>query len=153
MRPDSSPTALETVLSYHDQTKHHPDRAARSLGYMDWATQPDPFRRYDGAELLLLDEIPPTPEPFYDTVFWPEGSESRAVDRASVSQCFYDSLALSAWKELGAARWSLRVNPSSGNLHPTEGFLLAGPIAGMSDAPATYALTIAAWACSSNSMG
>src|SRR5437016_11302735 len=25
-----------------------------SLGYMDWAKQPDPFRRYDGAPLVRL---------------------------------------------------------------------------------------------------
>ena len=27
---------------------------ARSLGYMDWANQPDPFRRYEGAPLIRL---------------------------------------------------------------------------------------------------
>ena len=36
----------------------------------------------------------------------------------------YDGLALSAWKEAGGTRWALRVNPSSGNLHPTEAYLL-----------------------------
>jgi len=25
-----------------------------SPGYMDWATQPDPFRRYQGADLVRL---------------------------------------------------------------------------------------------------
>ena len=43
-----------------------------------------------------------------------------------VSRLFEDSLALSAWKEHRGHRWSLRVNPSSGNLHPTEGYLLCG---------------------------
>jgi SagB-type dehydrogenase family enzyme len=105
---------------------------------MDWSTQPDPFRRYVGAELLRLDQVPPTPEPFYDAVFRPEETEPRLVDRASVSQLFYDSLSLSAWKELGASRWSLRVNPSSGNLHPTEGYLLAGPISDLTVAPGLY---------------
>lgn len=131
-------TGLETVLAYHERTKHHLDSYARSLGYMDWDTQPDPFRRYDGAEILFLEEVPPTPEPFYDNVYWPGATEPRPVDRASVSQFFYDSLALSAWKEFGPSRWSLRVNPSSGNLHPTEGYLLAGAIPGLSDTPALY---------------
>jgi len=52
-----------------------------------------------------------------------------------VSQLFQDSLALSAWKQAGGARWSLRVNPSSGNLHPTEGYLIAGPIDGLAPKP------------------
>ena len=34
------------------------------------------------------------------------------------------SLGLSAWKEHGPDRWSLRCNPSSGNLHPTEAYVL-----------------------------
>jgi SagB-type dehydrogenase family enzyme len=138
MKPTPSLTDLDTVLTYHERTKHHHGHYARSLGYMDWATQPDPFRRYEGADLLRLDEIPPTPEPSYDTVFWPRMTEARPVDRASVSQLFYDSLALSAWKEVETSRWSLRVNPSSGNLHPTEGYLLSGPIPGLSVTPGLY---------------
>jgi SagB-type dehydrogenase family enzyme len=55
----------------------------------------------------------------------------RPVNRATISQLFFDSLALSAWKTTGQVRWSLRVNPSSGDLHPTEGYLIAGPITGL----------------------
>ena len=54
---------------------------------------------------------------------------------------FQDALALSAWKQAGSSRWSLRVNPSSGNLHPTEGYLVAGPIAGLHPRPAVYHYT------------
>ena len=32
---------------------------------------------------------------------------------------------LSAWKQYGPNRWSLRCNPSSGNLHPTEAYLIS----------------------------
>ena len=46
---DASPE--EVVVAYHERTKHHFYRFAASLGYMDWATQPDPFRRYAGADL------------------------------------------------------------------------------------------------------
>lgn len=34
------------------------------------------------------------------------------------------SMGLSAWKQYGASRWALRVNPSSGNLHPTEVYVV-----------------------------
>jgi SagB-type dehydrogenase family enzyme len=57
------------------------------------------------------------------------------VDRPTISQFFYDSLALSAWKAIQESRWSLRVNPSSGNLHPTEGYLISGAIPGLFDGP------------------
>ena len=44
----------ETVVAYHERTKHHFHRYAAALGYLDWATQPDPFRRYAGADLVRL---------------------------------------------------------------------------------------------------
>jgi hypothetical protein len=47
-------SAKETVVAYHERTKHHYGRFAASIGYMDWATQPNPFRRYDGASLVHL---------------------------------------------------------------------------------------------------
>ena len=43
-----------TALEYHEATKHHFNRFARSAGHLDWATQPDPFRRYGGAPLITL---------------------------------------------------------------------------------------------------
>ena len=33
-------------------------------------------------------------------------------------------MGLSAWKQYGHSRWALRVNPSSGNLHPTEAYVV-----------------------------
>src|SRR5207249_547343 len=97
---------------------------------------PDPFRRYLRAVRVPLDHIVPGDLPLYDDIFLEEDRIAPApVDRRSVSQLFYDSLALSAWKQAGAARWALRVNPSSGNLHPTEGYLLCGGIAEISPGP------------------
>ena len=36
-------------------------------------------------------------------------------------------MGLSAWKRAGTNRWSLRINPSSGNLHPTETHVVLSP--------------------------
>ena len=47
-------SAEEMVVAYHERTKHHVQRYAAALGYMDWATQPDLFRRYSGAYLVRL---------------------------------------------------------------------------------------------------
>ena len=43
----------EVQIAYHERTKHHFHRYAAALG-LDWATQPDPFRRYIGADLVRL---------------------------------------------------------------------------------------------------
>ena len=50
---------LDGVLRYHQATKHHFSRFARSLGYLDWANQPDPFRRYQGSPLFALPILNP----------------------------------------------------------------------------------------------
>ena len=48
------------------------------------------------------------------------------------------ALGLSAWKRFGTSRWSLRVNPSSGNLHPTEAYIVCGAVRGLAPTPAVY---------------
>ena len=40
---------------------------------------------------------------------------------------------LSAWKEYGPDRWAVRCNPSSGNLHPTEAYVICQQIHGIED--------------------
>jgi SagB-type dehydrogenase family enzyme len=130
--------ALATTLAYHERTKHFPGRFAPALGYLDWATQPDPFRRFAGTPLLSLELVPAGEGPGYHPAFYPGNIPTRPLDRRWVSQLLHDSLALSAWKQAGGARWSLRVNPSCGNLHPTEAYLVAGPIEGLADRAAVY---------------
>ena len=132
----AAPTA--PVFAYHERTKHYPGRFARSPAFMDWATQPNPFRRFEGAPRLPLDLVPVGDQPRYQPAFVPGSIPPARLGRSSVSQLLQDSLALSAWKESGEARRSLRVNPSSGNLHPTEGYLIAGPIEGLHAKAAVY---------------
>jgi len=132
----SASDQLQTVFDYHQATKHRFEAYASGPGFLDWATQPDPFRRYAGARLIGLDTVAPTDEPRYDAIFTPEQMPVAApVNLHTISQLFYDSLALSAWKRSGASRWALRVNASSGNLHPTEGYLVCGPIEGLCAQP------------------
>ena len=129
---------VERVIAYHDRTKHLPHRYARSLGYLDWATQPNPFRRFEGAPLVPLE--PPTEDdtPAYDDLYVPGRIDSADVSARSISRLFECSLAISAWKQAGMTRWALRCNPSSGNLHPTEGYLVIGSQEGLGDRPGVY---------------
>ncbi len=132
---------LEIVKQYHKQTKHEFNRYARSLGYMDWANQPDPFRRYEEAPLirlpLLTAEDEPT-SPSYDSLYSSETILSQSVNLNSLSRFFEYSLSITAWKEYGGNRWALRSNPSSGNLHPTEGYLLIRKKEGLPLEPGLY---------------
>jgi hypothetical protein len=65
-------------------------------------------------------------------------SVSGPVTVRSLSRFFEYSLAISAWKQAGEVRWALRTNPSSGNLHPTEGYLLIDGVAHLSPFPGVY---------------
>jgi SagB-type dehydrogenase family enzyme len=128
-------TALERVFQYHDGTKHHFNRFAPSLGYLDWASQPRPFRSFDGAPVLRLYPAPDVPGPSielprvtYDRLFRESAIPPAPVTAATIGHFLRCSLGLSAWKVFKGSRWSLRVNPSSGNLHPTEAYVIAGPL-------------------------
>lgn len=129
---------IETAVAYHERTKHHPYAYARSLGYLDWATQPNPFRRFQGAPVITLIHPQHSDSPAYDALF-AGGVPAQPINRQTISQLLYDALALSAWKEAAPGnRWSLRVNPSSGDLHPTEGYLIIGPHPGLGESAAVY---------------
>jgi SagB-type dehydrogenase family enzyme len=117
-------TPWEIVMAYHEATKHHFHRYARSAGYMDWNNQPNPFRSYDGAVRIPLSPGRPDPDLRYRDLFAPTPDTGMELNLASLGSFLELSLGLSAWKAVGDSRWSLRINPSSGNLHPTEGHLV-----------------------------
>src|SRR6185503_2743997 len=139
-------SAVTETLLYHKQTKHHFHRYARSAGFLDWANQPNPFRFYEGVTTVrfpLLQKDPPA---------GPKNSDSDAPTKplrrgegpVSEHLALYErsrnafhgftpetigaflelSLGLSAWKSIPGSTWALRMNPSSGNLHPTEAHLI-----------------------------
>ncbi len=132
-------SSIELVHAYHERTKHHFHRFAASLGYLDWATQPDPFRRYAGAPLVRLPLPQAGRRPLLYRDLYITGTQSpESLSLESVSLFFRYALSLTAWKRYGEAIWSLRANPSSGNLHPTEGYAVLPAIAELGEAPAVY---------------
>jgi SagB-type dehydrogenase family enzyme len=112
------------VLGYHRTSTHRVDRFAPGPGYLDWANQPDPFRTYEGAPVVALPLADEGASPSWDAVHRPGAAVPRPLDRTSLGAFLELSLGLTAWKQSGRARWPLRANPSSGNLHPTEGYVL-----------------------------
>ena len=131
-------SAEEMVVAYHERTKHHVQRYAAALGYMDWATQPDPFRRYAGADLVRL-PLPKAGRPLpYWQLYTSASMPPMPLSLASVSLFFRYALSLTAWKQSGDTTWPLRANPSSGNLHPTEGYALLPALKQIGDTAAVY---------------
>src|SRR5260370_42393158 len=102
----------EVVIAYHERTKHYFHRYAASLGCMDWATQPDPFRRYPGADLVrLLLPKPGRPLPYWQLYALAEVA-SAPLSPGSISLCFRYALSLTPWNPLPETTWPLPANPS-----------------------------------------
>jgi SagB-type dehydrogenase family enzyme len=129
---------LRTVVDYHERTKHQLDRYAASLGFMDWANQPDPFRTFAETDRIDLPHPELRKTPTFDDLLT-ESQPVVAPDADLIGRLFYHSLAISAWKKAAHTNpWSLRINPSSGDLHPTEGYLVSGPVPGLIDHPGVF---------------
>ncbi len=123
---------INDIFTYHNETKHSSRRYARSLGYMDWSTQPDPFRSYTNAQKIQLPVSLNNPTPPYHLIFDDE-LPCAPLMLESIAQLFQFSLALAAWKQAGPQKWALRCNASSGNLHPTESYIVLPPIEHISE--------------------
>ncbi len=131
-------SALANVFDYHERTKHHFQRHAASLGHMDWANQPHPFRYYEGAVVARFEFSGERTRFAYERLYEPNAVPPAPLNLETLSDFFYYGLALSAWKASGVSRWALRVNPSSGNLHPTEAYVWLESLDGQQDTPGVF---------------
>lgn len=135
----------QRLFAYHQATKHTYQSVRASAHFLDWRNQPNPFRTYDGAQLVALPGDPDFPDmgtfvamgALDEAATTAEKSDPAerpavALDATCLSRLLWHSMAVSAWKKIpgSGSRYSLRVNPSSGNLHPTETYLV---LRGMED--------------------
>ena len=138
MKPSPLSDPVTDVIAYHERTKHQPERYARGPQGLDWATQPNPFRRFVGAPVVRLaltgqDDTPPAA-----AVFGAAAVVPRPLTLASLGLFFELSLGLSARKQIADSSWYLRINPSSGNLHPTEAYAVLPDFAGLPGGAGVY---------------
>ena len=123
--------ALSDLIEYHERSKHHINRYAPGPRQLDWANQPDPFRVFVGAPRLNLPLAADALPTRFNAMRRGTLPPPHAFDLRSLAALFELSLGLSAWKSFGGTRWALRCNPSSGNLHTTEGYLLSSSLPGV----------------------
>jgi SagB-type dehydrogenase family enzyme len=128
----------ERLFAYHHATKHTYQSVRWNAHFLDWKNQPNPFRSYEGAPRITLPPDPGFPDTgtFAAIAALEEGAvkacgsesggrEEIQMDLMWLSRLLWHSMAISAWKKVPGSenRYSLRVNPSSGNLHPTETYV------------------------------
>ncbi|RKZ36415.1 MAG: nitroreductase [Gammaproteobacteria bacterium] len=114
----------ETVLAYHERTKHHFERYARGPGQINWDAQPDSFRHYTGVQCFELPLVADTLTCTYIDLYHSKAIAPRPMTLSNIAALLELSLGFAAWKEYATHRWVLRCTPSSGNLHPTEGYVI-----------------------------
>jgi len=125
-----------TWREYHEATKHSVESLRRAGHVLDWANMPDPFRHYESVPVLDLPADPPAPEmPTFDVLQGTSGTTPVGDGPAFLSQLLFYSAAISASKRVPSTgnKYALRVNPSSGNLHPTEFHFLTRGLKGWPD--------------------
>jgi SagB-type dehydrogenase family enzyme len=138
----------ERLFAYHQATKHTYHSVRAGARHLDWHNQPNPFRTYVGAPSVALPAEPDFPKPgTFAAMTALAGKtsapleissirgESAELDLAWLSRLLWHSMAVSAWKKVQGTggRYSLRVNPSSGNLHPTETYVAVRAFSGIED--------------------
>jgi SagB-type dehydrogenase family enzyme len=121
----ASDATLSTMTwrEYHESTQHSVESLKQALHVLDWANMPDSFRHYEGVPVLDLPADPPSPEiPALEVLHGVSGATPAGDGPTFLSQLLFYSAAISASKRVPSTgyRYALRVNPSSGNLHPTE---------------------------------
>ena len=115
----------ETVLNYHNRTKHRLERYAKGPESIDWEDQPDQFRHFSGCDIVTLPKPGAELESLFADLDNPETIPAKPLNLANTGLLLELAFGLSAWKQYGPSRWALRCNPSSGNLHPTEAYLIS----------------------------
>jgi SagB-type dehydrogenase family enzyme len=115
---------LDIVLAYHQRTKHHLKGYAAGPSGLDWANQPAAFRYFSGSPQVPLPLLADAAWPRYVDLYAPGKILAQPLTTASIAAMLELSMGLSAWKQHGGSRWALRCNPSSGNLHPTEAYVV-----------------------------
>ena len=115
---------LDILLAYHQRTKHHFKRYAAGPGELDWKNQPDPFRCFAGSPRLELPLLAGHATPSYVDLYHPQAIPPQALTLSNIAALLEVSFGISAWKQYDDTRWALRCNPSSGNLHPTEAYVV-----------------------------
>jgi SagB-type dehydrogenase family enzyme len=124
-------TSADVVLQYHERTKHRLSKYAAGPETLDWDARPNPYREFAGSPRILLPLSAGTVSARLGQIYQPDGIAPAPLSIESVGSLLQLSMGLSAWKQYGPDRWALRVNPSSGNLHPTEAYVLCHDIDGI----------------------
>jgi SagB-type dehydrogenase family enzyme len=115
-------TKLAQVRNYHRISKHALSAYAPGPGFLDWDSQPQPFRQFSGVKRFPLPRAMKVGRLYGELFETPASSQPPTLE--TIATLLELAFGISAWKSAGPDRWAMRNNPSSGNLHPSEVYLI-----------------------------
>jgi len=148
MKPEPAATdsSEATVRAYHQRTKHNFTAYAQGPDALDWDAQPAPFRHFDLApdiDKAASIQLPNFTQSLQDPALFAALTRPFATLADTIQPLPYSlstlgallhlALGITAWKSYGPDRWAVRANPSSGNLHPIEAYVLVQGLHGLPD--------------------
>ncbi len=84
------------IKGYHQRTKHAPNRYALGPAFLDWTSQPSPYRSFAGSPRIML--------PLHDGADTPSfpgpAPVAAKLDRDAVGLFLELAFGLSAWKSV-----------------------------------------------------
>jgi SagB-type dehydrogenase family enzyme len=117
------------VERYHEGTKHTWESVRRGARLLSWASKPDPFKDYPGAERVVLPrELQSAETPALDAVCRPGGEPARPLDLAGLARLLRWGAGVSRTRRLGGETYSFRTYPSAGALYPVEVYVACAPL-------------------------
>lgn len=119
---------VKAVFAYHELSKHDLGKYAKGPDSLDWDLQPNPFREFAASERISLPLTADRLDYTLHDVLTTNAIPASEFTLESIGQFLQVSMGLSAWKISGNDRWAVRCNPSSGNLHPTETYVVCNTI-------------------------
>lgn len=122
------------IYGCHQRTKHAPKRYALGPAFLDWSSQPSPYRSFEGSRRIGL----PLLDDWEKTQFPGPAAKPAPLGARSLGLFLELAFGLSAWKTYEGNSWALRNNPSSGNLHPTEAYVILDAFGGVSETACLY---------------
>jgi len=130
-----SKTAKEQIVEYHEKTKHRLSKYAEGPEFLDWDLQPDPYRFFADTKKISLALDLSAIQASYHSLYANKRQQDKVFDinKETLVILLGLSMGLSARKEYMGDCWSVRCNPSSGNLHPTEAYLITSQIPNLDD--------------------
>ena len=93
----------ERVFEYHEVSKHGPRGHAPGPGFLDWATQPEPFRAFHGAARIDLPLAGNELTVPFSSIRGKQAVQPEALSLRTLSILLERSVGLAAWKEFGGS--------------------------------------------------